>query len=52
MRETMSHAGLLFNSGLDGNNYYIYGRREYEDIRDSTKFELYAYMYIYIYIYL
>ena len=29
---------------------YIYGRREYEDIRDSTKFELYIYIYIYIYI--
>ena len=26
---------------------YIYGRREYEDIRDSTKFEVYIYIYIY-----
>ena len=31
---------------------YIYDRREYEDIRDSTKFELYIYVYMYIYIYL
>ena len=28
---------------------YIYGRREYDDIRESTKFELYIYIYIYIY---
>ena len=31
---------------------YIYGRREYEDIRDSTKRELYIYIYICIYIYI
>ena len=30
----------------------IYGRREFEDIRDSTKFELYIYIYMYIYIYI
>ena len=30
---------------------YIYDGREYEDTRDSTKFEFYIYMYIYIYIY-
>ena len=29
---------------------YIYGRREYEDIRDSTKFELYIHIYIFIFI--
>ena len=37
---------------LYGNNRYIDGRREYEDIRDSTKFELYIYIYGYIYIYI
>ena len=31
---------------------YIYGRREYEDIRDSTRFELYIYIYVYICIYI
>ena len=54
MRETISHAGLPVNSSLDGNNnyIYIYGRREYDDIRDSTKFELYIYICIYIYIFI
>ena len=52
MREMISPVGLQFNSSLDGNNnyIYIYDRREYEDIRDSTKFELYIYICIYIYI--
>ena len=31
---------------------YTYGRREYEDIRNNTKFELYTYVYIYMYIYI
>ena len=54
MRETIAHAEQQFNSSLDGNNnyIYIYGRREYEDIRDSTKFELYIYIYLYLYIYI
>ena len=52
MRETITHAGLQFNSSLDGNNLYIYGLKEYEDIKDSTKFELYIYICVYIYIYI
>ena len=52
MRETISHAGLQFNSSLNGNNNYICVRTECEEIRDSTNFELYKYICIYIYIYI
>ena len=52
MRETPSQAELYWKSSLDGDNRYMDGRRECEDIMDSTKFELYIYVYIYIYIYI
>ena len=34
MRETISHAGLSSGAGLDGDNRYMEGSRECEEIRD------------------
>ena len=37
MRKTISHAVLWWNASVDGDNRYIDGRREYEEIRDSRE---------------
>ena len=47
IRETISHAALLSNASLDGDNRYMDGRRECEEIRDSGEIgDLYIYIYI------
>ena len=53
MRKTISHARLYRNASLDGDNRYMDGRREWEDIRDSREIiDLFGYRYINIYIYI
>ena len=63
MRETISHAGLQFNSSLDANNNYIYivvenmktlgiaQNLSYIYIYICIYISIYKYIYIYIYIY-
>ena len=47
MRQTISHAGLRWNASLDGDIRYMDGRREWEDIWDSSEiWDLYIYIYI------
>ena len=47
MRKTISHAGLWWNASLDGDNRYMGGQRECEEIRDSREIlVLYSYIYI------
>ena len=47
MRETTSHAGLLWKASLDGDNRYMDGGRQCEDIGDSREIlDLHRYIYI------
>ena len=50
MRETISHAGLKFNSSLDGNNNYIYLVVENMKTLGIARNLSYVYIYMYIYI--
>ena len=52
MRETISHAGLQFNSCLDGNNNYIYTVVENMKTLGIAQNLRYIYIYIYIYMYI
>ena len=47
IRETISHAGLEWNASLDDDIWYMDGRRECEDIRDSI--EIFWFILIYIF---
>ena len=48
MREAISQPGLQWTSSLDGDNRYMDGRREREDIGNSREiWDLYIYIYIY-----
>ena len=48
MRKTISHAGLQWNASLDGDNRYMDGRRECEEMRDIGEIlDLYSNKYIF-----
>ena len=49
MRETTCQAGLKWKASLNGDNKYMDGRKECEEIRDSREIlDLYSYIYIYV----
>ena len=48
MRETISQSGLQWTASLDGDNSYMDGRREWEDIGISREILRFIYIYIYI----
>ena len=53
MREAMYQSGLQWAASLDGDNRYMDGRREWEDIGNSSEiWDICIYIYIYIYIYI
>ena len=52
MRKTISHAGMYFNSSLDGNNNYIYMVVENMKTLGIAQHLSYIYIYIYICIYI
>ena len=56
MRETISHAGLSFNSTLDGNNNDIYmvveNMKTLAIAQNVSYINICIYIYIYIYLYL
>ena len=53
MREAISQSGLQSTASLDGDNRYMYGLREWEDIGNSRElWDVYIYIYTYIYIFI
>ena len=53
IRETISQAGLYWKASLNGDNRYMDGHRESDDISHSREIlDLHSYIYIYIYIYI